>query len=56
LDEIFAQAAIVYGQTFTPPDAEQRAALLQQMPGLAGDPPRLIADLRALVEDAGASS
>jgi hypothetical protein len=56
LDEIVAQAAIVDGQTITPPDAEQRAALLQQMPGLAGDPPRLIADLRALVEDAGASS
>ena len=56
LDEIVAQAAIVYGQAFTSPDAEQRAALLQQMPGLAGDRTRLIADLRGLVEDSAASS
>jgi hypothetical protein len=56
LEQIVEQAAVVYGQAFIPPQAERRAALLQQMPGLAGDPSRLIANLRGLVEDAGVNS
>jgi hypothetical protein len=50
LTKIIEQAAIIYGEGFTPPDDERRAAFLRQQVELADNPQQMIANLRELLE------
>jgi hypothetical protein len=50
LGEIIEQAAIIYGETFNPPQDDRRVAFEEQSLELADRPPQLIMKLRTLVE------
>jgi hypothetical protein len=48
LSEIIEHAATIYGESFTPPDNERRAAFLRQQ---TDNPQQMIANLRGLLEN-----
>lgn len=50
LAEIIGQAAVIYGEGFTPPDNERRAAFLRQQVESADNPQQMVANLRKLLE------
>lgn len=50
LNQIIEQAAIIYGDSFIPPDDDQRTSFLAQQWELADDPMQFIAELRELLE------
>jgi hypothetical protein len=50
LTKIIDQAAIIYGETFNPPQDDRRVALEEQSLELTDYPPQLIMKLRTLIE------
>jgi hypothetical protein len=50
LTKIFDQAAIIYGEAFSPPQENQRAAFEEQSLELGDYPPQLITSLRTWIE------
>jgi hypothetical protein len=56
LTRIIEQATMIYGEGFTPPDNEQRAAFLRQQAELTNNPQQMIANLRGLLEKPGDTS
>lgn len=56
LTKIIEQAAIIYGEDFTPPDDNQRNALLRQYVELTDNPSQIIATLRELLENSNETS
>lgn len=54
LTKIIEQAAIIYGEDFTPPSDDRRDAFLRQ--SLTAPPPQIIRDLRALIENLDSNS
>jgi hypothetical protein len=56
LDEIIAQAEIIYGDDFVPPSRARRDAFLRLHFEYAKDPQQLITQLRDLFEDSGDGS
>jgi hypothetical protein len=50
LEKILQQAAMVYGDTFTPPSAEARATFLRNQTALIHNPAQMITNLRRFIE------
>jgi hypothetical protein len=56
LAKIIKQAAIIYGESFMPPDNDRRNAFLRQQAEVTDNPPQIIANLRELLENLGNTS
>ncbi len=50
LDKVIEQARVIYGDTFSPPDTQQRTAFLESVTAENPQPQTLIMNLRTLLE------